>query len=77
MDGRPLKRNDIFTRLTLAECGLLDEADQVCSVPHHVVGHVASLINELNMDKDQNEKLKSEVCTLHAQLVVSQGKLRT
>ena len=44
----------MFTKSTLAECGLFDEVDQVRSALPRVVGTVASLDNELNLFKTQN-----------------------
>lgn len=51
---KPLIRKDMFTKSTLAKCGLLDEVDQVRSALPRVVGTVASLVNELNLFKTQN-----------------------
>ncbi|KAH0658395.1 hypothetical protein KY289_027143 [Solanum tuberosum] len=63
-EGRLLNRNDMFTRSTLAECNLLDAADQVPVVPPRVAGPVATLLNELSVTKAQNKELRGEVLTL-------------
>ncbi|KAK4716081.1 hypothetical protein R3W88_014419 [Solanum pinnatisectum] len=75
-EGRLLNRNDMLTRSTLAECNLLDAAEQVHAVPLHVAGLVASLLNELNVAKAQNEELRAdsqgEVSRLKDQLIKQQ-----
>ncbi|KAG5590067.1 hypothetical protein H5410_040581 [Solanum commersonii] len=74
-EGRLLNINDMITRSTLADCNLLDDADQFHTVPPRVAGPVATLLHELNVAKAQNEELKSEVLTLQTKLAASQGEV--
>ncbi|KAH0633610.1 hypothetical protein KY284_036396, partial [Solanum tuberosum] len=73
-EGRSLTREDILTRSSLAECGLLVELDQTPIVSPRASGPISSLLHDLKTARDQIGALQAKNVSLRTNLTTSQGK---
>ncbi|KAG5586801.1 hypothetical protein H5410_047235 [Solanum commersonii] len=73
-EGRRFTREDMLTRSSPTECGLLVEPDQTPIASPRASGPVASLLHDLKTSRDQIGALQAENASLLTNLTMSQGK---